>query len=155
MEIKYLSYLKDNPVEKGVTRDWKNQPIPLTEIEQLEALYNNNTPFPKALRELLFLTGNSCYLLDFAIFNQQQMQEHVRKYLNYGNKTITRPFYAIDVYHASDQMLFVYLDQGDDPIVWNALYEYPIDKWLEPTGLKISEFITSRINSVKKGMNPF
>ena len=59
MEIQYLKTLKDNPSKNpgGTERPWTIEPIPLTEITQLEVLYNNGQLFPKALRELLYLAG--------------------------------------------------------------------------------------------------
>ncbi len=54
MEIEYLKTLRDNPVDFGVTMNYTNRGIPITEIEQLEQTWNNGNPFPKALRELLF-----------------------------------------------------------------------------------------------------
>ncbi|WP_410220696.1 hypothetical protein [Pedobacter sp.] len=157
MEIKYLKYLRDNSIKRGLDMERINQPTPIAEIEQLESIYNNGNSFPQELRELLFLAGNSCYVIDMGRNEtQQQMQEHVRSRLARNSKSINRPFYAIDVYHPSDQMLFIYLDEiGLRPIVWNAVYEEPIDEWLVSTGRTITDLITSRIDRVKEGMNPF
>lgn len=156
MEIKYLGYLKDNPIEKGNTRDWVNKSISLEEITHLEQFYNSGKRFPQALKELLFLAGGFCYVLDYGRNKtQQEMQEHVRQCLVRYNRSIDRPFYAIDVYNPGDQMLFVYLDEGDNPIVYNAVYEEPIDEWLVSTTLTIAQIVNGRIDNVKKGWNPF
>ena len=115
MDITYLKQLERTRNKNS----WINESISLEEIKQLEQIYNNNKPFPKALRELLFLAGNYCIVLDYGLNDtQQELQEFVRENMQEENRIITRPFYAIDVYNAGDQFLFVYLDEGDDPEVY-------------------------------------
>ncbi|WP_293308176.1 hypothetical protein [Pedobacter sp. UBA5917] len=156
MEIKYLTYLRDNPVIKGPHYERTNESIQLSEIVQLENLFNEGKPFPPVLKELLFLAGGGTCVLDRGRNKtQQEMQEHVRKCLVRYNRSINRSFYAIDVYNPGDQMLFIYLDEGDDPIVYNAVYEEPIEEWLSSTMLTIAQIINGRIDNVKKGWNPF
>jgi hypothetical protein len=60
MKIEYLAKLKDNPSAYPNDKDYKStiQPILIEEIEHLEQLYNSGNPFPKVLKELLFLAGN-------------------------------------------------------------------------------------------------
>ncbi|MFW0716799.1 hypothetical protein [Pedobacter sp. N23S346] len=156
MEIKYLTYLMDNPIIKGPFYERTNESIQLSEIAQLENLYNEGKSFPQVLKELLFLAGGGTCVLDRGRNKtQQEMQEHVRSCLVRYNKSIDRPFYAIDVYNPGDQMLFIYLDEGDNPIVYNAVYDEPIEEWLPPTNLTIPQIINGRIDNVKKGWNPF
>lgn len=156
MEIKYLAYLRDNPKISRFSNDLIYEPISLQEIAQLEQLYNNGNPFPKALKELLFLAGKYCLVLDYGLRDTQQgRQEWVRKMIANEGRSISRPFFAIDLYNAADQMLFIYLDEGDNPIVRNALYGEPLDEWLEPTVVTIPQLVTYRIDMVKKGENPF
>jgi hypothetical protein len=63
MEIKYLKELELNPTLRNQTI----KPIPESEISELEQLYNDGKEFPLALRELLFLAGSYCYVLDYGI----------------------------------------------------------------------------------------
>ena len=119
---------------------------------------NNNKPFPKALRELLFLAGNYCIVLDYGLNDtQQELQEFVRENMQEENRIITRPFYAIDVYNAGDQFLFVYLDEVDDPAVYQASYEDRSDRpnWINKVTPTLSNFVNRKIERVKKGQNPF
>lgn len=104
MEIFYLNSLKNNPTRNS----WKNEPLSIEHITQLEASYNNCGPFPQALRELLFLAGNYCIVFDYGLnTTQQELQKFVRAEMLEEGRTITRPFFVIDVYNASDQFLFV------------------------------------------------
>lgn len=77
MEIKYLTYLRDNPVIKAPYYERTNESIPLSEIAQLENLYNEGRSFPQVLKELLFLAGGGTCVLDRGRNKtQQEMQEH-------------------------------------------------------------------------------
>lgn len=149
MEIQYLTFLRDNPIGS-----WPIKPISLQEIEQLETLYNNSNPFPKALKELLFLAGKYCYVLDYGIFdNQQQMQDFVRSEMSEENKSISRPFFAIDVYNSGDQFIFIYLDEGDNPPIYEA--HYYDNNWISQVTPTLSGLINHSIDRVKQGRNSF
>lgn len=65
------------------------------------------------------MAGKKCYVLAYHINGLQDiMQQKVRAKLNRYRETISRPFYAIDIY-VPEQFLFVYLDEGaDDPIIY-------------------------------------
>lgn len=155
MKITFLKDLKKNPKDLD-SNSRINRSIPETEITQLEALYNNGNPFPKALKELLYLAGDYCYLLDYGLAdNQQELQEFVLENLGEYNKVISRPFYVIDVYNSSDQFLFVYLDEGDDPIVYEAHYFYDSDPWITHVSDNLSEYIIYMVRRVKEGGSPF
>ena len=154
MDITYLKQLERTPNKNS----WINESISLEEIKQLAQIYNNNKPFPKALRELLFLAGNYCIVLDYGLNDtQQELQEFVRENMQEENRIITRPFYAIDVYNAGDQFLFVYLDEVDDPAVYQASYEDRSDRpnWINKVTPTLSNFVNRKIERVKKGQNPF
>ena len=154
MDITYLKQLERTPNKNS----WINESISLEEIKQLEQIYNNNKPFPKALRELLFLAGNYCIVLDYGLNDtQQELQEFVRENMQEENRIITRPFYAIDVYNAGDQFLFVYLDEVDDPAVYQASYEDRSDRpnWINKVTPTLSNFVNRKIERVKNGQNPF
>jgi hypothetical protein len=159
MEIIFLNQLKDNPSAYPNKEDYKGtiEAISVQEIESLEQLYNKGTTFPKALRELLFLAGNYCYVLDTGWYDtQQELQEASRKKLLKYDKDITRPFFVIDIYNASEQFLYVYLDEGDNPFVYQAYL--PTRNDIIPfssLNKRLSEYIDSLIERVKQGYNPF
>lgn len=157
MKIQYQQKLRDNSSMLGHS----HIPMSNSEIEQLETLYNTGNEFPKSLREVLFLAGNLCVVLDGGISNtKQQMQDKVRARLSQYGKSIIRPFYAIDVYNAGDQFVFVYLDEEDDPDVYEAMYDedlYPDNPipWIHKIKSPLSALINSRIDRVLSGSNPF
>jgi hypothetical protein len=158
MNIKYQIELKDNPsIEFGGAAQTL-KPISLEEIISLEQEYNNGHQFPVALRELLFLAGNYCYVLEYGLNDSQyEMQEWVRSSLPDYRKdlVINRPFFIIDTYNGPGQFLFIYLDEGDDPMVYEALlYEDP-SRWTHPVGSNLTKFIESGIWKLKQGYNPF
>lgn len=156
MEIQYLNNLKNNPINYGVLMDFEIDGINLEEIQILEQKWNNGNPFPKALKELLFLAGNYCYVCDYGVNeNQQELQESVRKDLLENGKTIIRPFYAIDVYTFYN-FLFIYLDEGDNPSIYHASPGIE-NNWIKSlfNNLTIKDLIDNRIERAKKGENPF
>lgn len=162
MEIKYLLALRDNPVAYPNDTDYKGEvkPISLAEIINLEQLFNGGNQFPKALRELLYLAGSYCYVLDYGgeTEDQQDLQETVRVYVANNNKVISRPYFVIDTYNEGDQFLFVYLDEGDDPQVHEAVFYDQTDfpDWIHKTSPgSLSQFISARIERFKTGQNPF
>lgn len=164
MEIEYLKKLRDYPAAYPNDTDYKDEISGISEVEitQLKQLYNNGNPFPKALKELLFLAGESCYVLAYLNNSQQAMRNYVRNQLQKRFLEIARPFFAIDVYNSSDQCLIVYLDEGEDPIVYSVFYDfqdydpndYPEVQFITPLK-KLSAYINSGIEDVKNGFNPF
>lgn len=161
MNIQYLKVLRDNPIEYGVENNFEIQGIPMSEIEQLEQAWNNGTTFPIALRELLFLAGNACYVLDYGWFDggQHQMQLDAREWMTEEGmeRTITRPFYVLEV-RDEEAFLMVYLDEGDNPFMRTVdLPHRNFDdaSWNRNTDRTLKDFITERINDVKQGFNPF
>jgi hypothetical protein len=164
MKIKVLKILKDNPAitsPGGYVR--KLDPITMEEIINLEEAYNKGNPFPIALRELLYLAGKSCYVLDHGHFyTQTEMQIGARSWMTkYGrNFHIDRPFFVIDVYNAGDQFLFVYTDEPeDDPMVYEALFD---QSFVEREGYftyslerRLAEYLEFCIDRLKRGYNPF
>jgi len=151
MNIEYLKKLEQNPYKHS----WRNESISIAEIQQLEQEYNNNDIFPQSLRELLFLAGKYCIVLDYGLEeSQQDLQEYVRGKMLSKGKTIVRPFYVIDIYNGSDQFLFVYLDEGNDPGVYEAHY-YEGQDWITKVDDKLSVYIDDLVERVKQGRNPF
>ncbi|MDR6761150.1 hypothetical protein J2Y38_001348 [Flavobacterium sp. 2755] len=82
MNIKYLQHLKDNPVAypNDTELQFKIKGIPESEIQQLELTWNNGNLFPQALKELLFLAGDFCYVCDYGPNDsQQEIQEWIKR----------------------------------------------------------------------------
>jgi hypothetical protein len=158
MKIEYLQELENRPFaySDGKYRA-EIKPISLDEIFSLENIYNRGKLFPKALRELLFLAGSHCYVLDYGLNNsQQELQNETRKYMLEFNRKIERPFFVIDVYNAGEQCLLVYLDEGDDPEVQSAYFPDSNNlEWIDNLEKTLSTFLNSRINKVIQGYNPF
>ena len=160
MEINYLQVLRDNPARNPNALGYKAaiDPISLTEITQLELGYNNGNPFPKALKELLYLAGKRCYVCDYGVYhNHHELQQSVRNYMEEEDRIIDRPFFAIDVYNDGDQFIFVYLDDGDDPTVYEGHYYDRDDRpdWICKVYHSLSSYINALIEQVKLGRNPF
>lgn len=153
MVIEYLKELQKNPYRYGKTH-LNNEPIPESEIIHLEQLYNQGKTFPKALRELLHLAGNFCYVLDYGVNeSQEELQEYVREELKEEEKEIARLYFVIDVYNAGTQFLFVYLDEGENPAVYEGYYRKSKSPRLINESL--SGYIDSIIENVKEGFGPF
>ncbi|MFC0514547.1 SMI1/KNR4 family protein [Mucilaginibacter angelicae] len=158
MEIKYLQLLGSNPVVKAPDSEhfFTNEPLSSTEIASLENLYNNGSSFPSSLRELLSIAGKSCYVLEYAAFeSQEEMQQESRSWLidDDRNLSITRPYFVLDVYNYGEKFLFVYLDEGEDPIVYQALLDE--EPWINSLGSKLSEYVESSVKILMSGYNPF
>jgi len=133
--------------------------LSIDSIISLEADYNNAHQFPSCLRELLFLAGGDCYVLDYGIYDtQDEMQTAARKWLLEYKRHINDPFYVIDVYNGTDQFLFVYLNEGrEDPTVYEAvLSDSPNDRpWIHSLGKTLSEYIDHNVLKILSSQNPF
>ncbi|TDQ77458.1 hypothetical protein [Sphingobacterium yanglingense] len=162
MEIKYLKLLQDNPYEYPAADENNRYPIvslSITEINDLETSFNNGLAFPLAVRELLYLAGKRCYALEYGYQGSiQKMQQDVRKFMQEWNRELTRPFLVIDVYNILDQFLFVFLEEGDDPVVYRAEYDpnhLPEGQWYEAMQPNLSTFINKKVQYVKAGGSAF
>jgi len=159
MEINYLKRLGNYPSIDEKKSDYINslKPLPELEIVNLEKIYNNGETFPKALKELLHLAGSACYLLEYGLSNtREEMQEDAREWLKRYDRSITRPFFVIDVFNGGDQFLFVYLDDGNDPVVYEAVLYDKTPLWVHSLlDRKLSEFLDGRLNIILAGDNPF
>ncbi|OOQ61002.1 SMI1/KNR4 family protein [Mucilaginibacter pedocola] len=164
MEIKYLTRLKENAVVTWPTTGGKFSisPISMEEIIELEAIYNGGKPFPTVLRELLYIAGEHCHVLDYGIYGSQAaMQEKARGWLVRGrrNLSIPRPFFVIDVYNAGNQFLFVYLDESQtDPIVYEIILDpnpFEDRPGLHSLEYTLSTFIDDSLGVFLSGYNPF
>jgi hypothetical protein len=152
MNIQYLKSLKDNPTRDG---DMTNRPSSMDEIISLERQYNNGQPFPKALRELLYLAGAYCIIFDYGLnANQQELQQEAREMLIEDNRTINRPFYAMEV-RDGEIFMFVFLDEGEDPMMHEAVPYLTDERWNRRLKMTLSQFCDLSIEDVKRGENPF
>ncbi|MEO6149053.1 MAG: hypothetical protein ABIN95_11970 [Mucilaginibacter sp.] len=151
MEIKYLVSLRDNPT----WGPYINRGISMEGIMALEQQYNSGQPFPKTLRELLYLAGDLCNIFDYGTnATQQKLQQEAREMLIEENRTINRPFYAIEV-RDGEIFMFVYLDESDDPMVHEAVTFLTDEHWNRNLEMTLSQFCDSSIEDVKRGENPF
>src|SRR5690606_25298312 len=165
MLIEYLNMLQNNPsLEINRSGQYSTiSGISEAEIQQLEQQYNNGTPFPKALRELLFLAGNSCYVLEYGYKEtnniQQELQEEALESIILYNRTFNRPFYVIESYDGAEIITLAFLDEGDNPMVYTVyLPELKYDNataWCTSIGKNLKDFINTRIDKVKQGFTPF
>ena len=158
MEIEILTYLRDNPARYpgNIEYEGRIEPMSFSEIQNHEVIYNNGKPFPKALRELLFLAGKSCYVLEHNILEIDELQEDPREWMGENNNAINHPFYVIEICDFAESFLFVHLDEGDDSIVRHAElycqeYSVPFISCL----CRLSAFINHRIDMKKEHYNPF
>jgi len=110
MSIEILKNLEANPkMWPNNSESFSNEPMLLSEIENLEQLHNNGNPFPKALREWMFLAGNYCWVLGGGAI---ETQTFLRNKLSYFGLEITRPFIVFHAYGGAFD--FVYLDEGEE-----------------------------------------
>jgi hypothetical protein len=131
MKIQYMQMLKDNPVCYGVSANFTNRGYSLERIKELENKYNNGNPFPKALSELLYLAGDFCYGLDRPYDTEEENQDLPREELIEYNRQINHPFFVIEIILETEHFLYVRLDEGENPHVYEAcLYheESPFSK---------------------------
>ena len=97
MKIEVLFDLRDYQIKYKDKIRFPDEGIPLSEIEALEQHWNNGHPFPKALRDLLFLAGESCNFLDYNFYDSQhEMQLECREEMEEGGYLFNRPFYIIE-----------------------------------------------------------
>ncbi|MGH1385823.1 hypothetical protein [Kordia sp.] len=152
MIIEYLQTLRDNPQIDGLI----DEGIQETEILQLEQLYNSGNPFPKVLKELLYLAGNFCNFLDFSIYDsQQEMQDEERSELtSLYSVTISRPHYFIDL-SSHGRPVFMYLDEGDNPPLYQILNNPTQANYTENGKGSLKSLIEARIGLHLEGYNPF
>ncbi len=155
MKIEYLKILEENP-NRGDDPLFTNEPISLEEIEELEQLYNNGKPYPKALKELLYLAGNYCHALDYGggSLSAMNSEKYMRKFVERSRARVNgptppRPYHIIEIIDGGSVFLFVYLDEGDNPEVHEGITDYE-DENFRSLKRTIPEFIKARIDSFKK-----
>jgi hypothetical protein len=158
VQITYLTELNNYPTVKvNSSLIEQLKPTPADEIISLENTYNNGQLFPKALRELLYIAGEYCYVFDYGLNDTQtELQADVRENLVDFNLSIVRPFYAVDIYGYGSTFLFVYLDEdAEDPIIYEGAYGGDPRGWLHSLNATLSQFVNARLKRFLSGENPF
>lgn len=149
MEIEFLSNLSNQPPNDNSYNILRG--ISLNQIEELEELYNNGKLFPKALRELLFVTGDSCYALNRIWYkNQQEIQTASKQWLIEYNVIIEKPFFVIAAYSIGESFSFVYLDEGENPFVHQTYLPHNTKMVLRNLNQTLSAYVNSRIDLTKE-----
>lgn len=153
MEIKILKELEINNRFGRFT----NQGISMERIEALEQLYNNGNPFPRVLREMLYLGGDDCIVLDYAGEDTaEEFQIRVREELTRYGMTISRPFFCVDstASFAASAFTFMYTDDSNEnPPLWNAyMDEKSVEEFPESS---LSLLIHDRLERIRRGSGPF
>lgn len=152
MRIDILENLRDFTPSDG----FPNKPLSDSEIVLLEDEFNNGRNFPIVLRELLFIAGKYCDLLEYEICKtQQQIQHRGIKLLQESYLSIQRSYYVIDF--GTDGFTFIYLDESQtDPVINYAdMDKTNPDGQIYSLQRTLSEFINARLETIKKGYNPF
>ena len=157
MNIEILKVLRDYPARypNDINNQFENEGLTVTEIEVLEQIWNSGNLFPQALRELLFLAGTYCHILDYNIHEDQQEIQELREDMQRQGHSFLKPFYIIDNY-GGDQFLFIYLDEDQiDPMV----YQYSADaidreRVLDTPLYNLSHLVHLGVTAVKEGRNP-
>ncbi len=149
MIIKYLKKLKDHTFDGE-----RVVGLPLNKIEDLEAEFNNSSPFPTAFREFLFLGGEDAKVyLDILDF--EEMQQLAEKQLKKYGQTIDRPFFVVDQLDGCNQFSFIYLDeQEEDPDVYfcnvaEVYYKYTSELIQKSRPGKLSEYLDHHIGEAE------
>ena len=157
MEIKYLKQLADHPAINFLDSNNPEvlKPLSETEVALLENNYNNRNQFPGALRELLLLAGKDCYVFDYGRHDSLVLQNSVRNSLTEYSRSMDRPFFAIDVYGGNSLFMFVYLDEGNAPGVYQVDLEEEDHTWIRGLGLTLSSLINNSVIKMLKGISPF
>ena len=151
MNIEILKMLEENPTLDGFTMEGISE----AEIAQLEQLYNDGNPFPKVLKEMLFLAGDFCPVLEFCGYNsQQEMQDDVRAEFAEDGFVIDGPHYFVDL-RVLDEPFFIFLDEGDDPALHQILYDDDNNEYVGEENGTLTVIIEIGIEKYLEGRNPF
>ncbi|PKW28987.1 SMI1/KNR4 family protein [Flavobacterium lindanitolerans] len=152
MEILYLKKMEDFPK----IGSYKNEGVSETEINNMEQ--SMNVKFPKAYREFLFLGGNYENLLsnwNRNFYDLDSAQEYAREAFQ-GVGLNMKPFWCFAEYNNANSSLFFFLDEGEDPPVYNFVADKVIvddnghEVFYKKTYQSFSAFIEKSITSALK-----
>lgn len=128
MDIEYLkTYFENRNNLKGSNA----KGMTLAEIETLELEMNKGKPFPKALREFLFIGGLSNKLGLNTPTNYRATHDYFDKEIRKRGVDITQPYFVLDNDNDGKTYTIIYLNEGDNPQPWNASINegYDNDIW--------------------------
>ena len=144
MKIEVLFDLRDYQIKYKDKIRFPDKGIPVSVIEALEQYWNKGNPFPKALRDLLFLAGESCNFLEYNFYDSQHhMQLECRDEMEDSDHLFDRPFYILE-HHSCGSFLLIFLDEDQ---VNPMLYQF---NWSKQNGLP---FASPLDMSFKKFLN--
>ncbi|HEX9981617.1 MAG TPA: SMI1/KNR4 family protein [Flavobacterium sp.] len=152
MEIKYLKKLENTP---KIT-DFKHEGASETEIQQLEEKLS--VKLPQAYKEFLYLAGKFDDILgdwNRGFDDLEFIQEYAADAFK-GVGLQMRPFWCFAEYCDADSSLFFFLDEGDDPPVYNFVAEKIIQDengdeiFYKRTHSSFTEYIQKRVTASLK-----
>lgn len=161
MEISILKKYNNNKTNIDKYRLQNPEGKTVEDIEELEQLFNQGNPFPKAFREYLFIGGkfNSLGIQDGTDGNIKGLHEFYKEKMKQRGVSIERPFLIFDNFEG-ESFMFIYLDEGNDPQPWNFSVNEDYDDedngylWKTPFG-SFSEMIDYLVNNALKGLQPW
>ncbi len=154
MEIQYLQNLENSPV-KGDAVIPKDRGV--SEIEIIAFEQKVGLPLPKALKEFLFLSGEYCLSIEANATNQgldeyEFRNEQFQENLDDAKIAISRPYYILTE-RSGEYFHFIYLDDGENPPVYN-IYCWDDEKYkLEKRANSFSDWIDQEIELRLKNRN--
>jgi hypothetical protein len=115
-----IEYLKSYEEKKDQLDNAPVRSCTIEEIQEIRDLLNEGNPMPKAFEEFLFIGGKYTALpLDIDFRSIKGCSVYLKKEMAKRGVKIDRP---IAVFHCLDLsfFVFIYLDEGDNPLPWNC-----------------------------------
>ena len=161
MEIEYLKTYNEN---KDILINFAvaaPEGKTMEEIQELETLFNQGNPFPKAFREFLFIGGryDAIGINSSIDGNYKGLHQYYEEGMAKRGLKFNRPFM---VFHDLEGGcgLFIYLDEGDDPQPYicsvSEGYDSDDDEKIWKSGYStFKELIDDLVNSALNGLQPW
>ena len=153
--IKYLQELQTLDYRSLGRSTWVNEPKSITEILFLEQEYNEGKPFPAVLRELLFIAGNGCPLIEL---RPENLQQQIRLAVSASSHSIPENYLAFDFLDFSSFSLVYTSQNTEDPKVYHVELspsEEQHTEFIEDSEFTLLKLLKHRISQVKQGYSPF
>ncbi len=150
MVIEFLQQVVENPTLRG----FKNEPMGLIQIEELEQKYNNGNLFPIAFREYLLLAGDFNNIsFDDLGEGLDKLQERAKRELERRNEKQDRPFFTFSVLDSQYSIFFLDEDKEDPEIYILDVYgPSDGDPLLVKTKWIFSDLVNEGIRRVKNNI---